>query len=82
MDGADEGVSGEGAIGDELDLEGETILVSEGLVDRELHRKIPGGVCASVSVDGRLGLLGVAGERNDGVDVHLGEEVDIFDVFC
>lgn len=72
----------EGADGDELDLEFEAVLLESGVVEREFEGVVPLGVGAAVLVDRgpELVLLGGAGDRNDGVDVHLGEEVDVLDV--
>jgi len=84
MDGADNGVA-EGAVGDELDLKRQTILLGQRFVDGEFHGVVPRGVAAGVFVDvggGALRVERVAGERNDGVYVHLGEEVNVLDVLC
>lgn len=83
VDGADDRVAGEGAVGDELDIEGQTVLLGQGLVDGEFGGVVPRGVGAAVLVDvggGALRVEGVAGERNDGVHVHLGEDVNIFEI--
>jgi len=79
VDGADDGVA-EGAVGDELDLEGQTVLLCQRFVDGEFHRKVPLGVAAAVFVHMggcTLKMKRVAGERNDGVNVHLGEKINI-----
>lgn len=85
VDGANNGGSGEGSVRDELDLEGKTVLLNQRLVDGEFHWEVPCGACSAVFVDvggGALGVVGVAGDRNDGVHVHLGEQVNIFEILC
>jgi len=84
MDGADEGVA-EGAVGEELDLEGQTVLLGQSLVDGEFHRKVPLGVAAAVFVHlggCTLKMKRITGERNDGVNIHLGKKINILYVFC
>ena len=73
----------ESALAAELEGQSEAVLLSGGFVDGELHWEVPGGVRAAVSVDGGF-LLGtrVAVDRNDDVDVHLGDKVDVLEVFC
>ena len=82
MDGADEGVA-ECTVGDDLDLKRETILLRQGVAEIELHRKIPRRAGSSVAIDAGFELLGVvdvAVERNDGVYVHLGYQIDILEI--
>jgi len=70
-------VGGEVALAAELDFEGQAVLACERFVDSYVLGYVPRGVGAAVSVDGSLNLLN-AGERNDGVHVHLGEEIYFF----
>jgi len=79
VDPADFLVGGEVALAKELDFEGQAVLARERFVDSELLGYVPRGVGAAVSVDGSLDLLN-AGERNDGVHVHLGEEIHVFQI--
>lgn len=60
-------------------------LAEDDVVNGESHGGggVPGGVLAAASVDGGLLLGGrVAGDGNDGVDVHLAEEVDFVEISC
>lgn len=85
MDAADVLVGGEGADASEPDFEGEAILLRERFVECEVDGEIPRGVGAAFFVDGGLGLVAVewvTGDRNDGVYVHLDEEVAVLDVLC
>lgn len=84
LDFADLGVA-QAALGDELDVESEAVVEQSGVVESELDGVVvPLRVCAAVFGDGGLGRLllvaGVAGDRNGGVDVHLGEHIDILEV--
>lgn len=84
LDFADFGVA-QAAFGDELDVEGEAVVEQSGVVESKLDGVVvPLRVCAAVFGDGGLGLLllvaGVAGDRNGGVDVHLGEHIDVLEV--
>lgn len=61
MNLADVLVGGQGALAPEFDFEDQPVLLRHRFIERELHGKIPGGICAAVSVDGSLGFL-IAGE--------------------
>lgn len=68
---------------DELDVEGEAVILQRLLLDDELHGEIPGGAGASVVISRGLDFLVVvgvpaAGDREDGVNRHLIEQVDVF----
>nr|AFK45251.1 unknown [Lotus japonicus] len=84
MDGADDSISGEGTVGEELDLERETILLGERFVDDEFHREVPCRGGAGVFVDmggGGLRMKRIAGDGDNSVDIHLREEINIFEIF-
>lgn len=76
----------EAAVADELDDEGEAVVLGERLVDGEGDGEVPGGVGAGATVDVGLGFLRgfvrVAGDRNDGVYVHFGNQIHVFQVIC
>ncbi|KAF5454071.1 hypothetical protein F2P56_023763 [Juglans regia] len=71
-------------IGLDLDDEGEAVLLCGGVVDSELDREVPFRACPTIFVGGCLVLRGfevvVAVDLDDGVDVHLGEKIDILQV--
>lgn len=78
--GADFLVRAEGALGLEREEEREAGLGEVGLVDDEFHAVVPFRVGAGVLVDGcALARLRVAGDGDVGLDVHLGEAVDILE---
>ena len=54
--GAD-GFVAEGAVGDELDFEGEVIVLGDIIVDGETHGKVESGVGAAVVDEFGLGIL-------------------------
>uniref|UniRef100_A0A2P2LB86 WW domain-binding protein 2-like n=1 Tax=Rhizophora mucronata TaxID=61149 RepID=A0A2P2LB86_RHIMU len=67
----------------DLEFKGEAVLLEGSLVDGEFHGEIPTGVGPTALVD--MGLLflvrrGIAFDGNHRVNVHLGEEIDIFQV--
>lgn len=76
----------EGSGGDELDLDGEAVLDKSGVVETEFEGGVvvPFGVGAAADRNAcaelLLLLLGTAGDRNEGVDVHRGVVVDVLDV--
>lgn len=68
----------------ELEIEGKAVSPSGGLVDSEFDREIPDRIAATFFIDGsfeslagfRLGIVG-GHELDDGVNVHLHEEIDV-----
>lgn len=70
-------------VGNKLDLESEAVIVDGGVVDGELHGEVPLGTGAAVFVDGGLVSVvvqEVAGDGNDGVNVHFIHEIDVFEI--
>jgi hypothetical protein len=83
VDFADVFVS-QGSLADKLEVEHKAVHLQSRLVDGEFHREIPRGIGAPLVILRCLGLLLLAfipaGDRNDGVDVHLGNEVELVQI--
>uniref|UniRef100_A0A7C8ZFL1 Uncharacterized protein n=1 Tax=Opuntia streptacantha TaxID=393608 RepID=A0A7C8ZFL1_OPUST len=67
-----------------LDLENQILPsgIRGGFIDGESHGVIPNRVGPSVLMNGRLLLgVGIVGEVNDDVWIHLSNEIDVLEIF-
>lgn len=65
-----------GALADEVEVESEKVVLQSLFVEGELDREVPGGVGVVDWVHWRFEFLvggGVAGDGDDGEDVHFGD---------